>query len=69
MDSNEAVKPDTTLRVVIFSVGEDGEHVHQTIEWAAGTDLSITLGAGKSIRIEDPTDGDTKSGSGTWKQT
>jgi hypothetical protein len=57
---------DTSLQIVVFSSTTDPETIHQTIPWTYGTDPSITIGPGQSIRIEDPQDEDTKYGHGTY---
>ncbi len=60
-------KYDTTLKLVVFKPksGTDPEVIVSEVEWTWGTDPTITLGPGLSVRIEDPADADQKVGTGT----
>lgn len=67
---NALSKYDSSLeiRVVILDSAGKVVEVIQTIPWAYGTDPTIIVGAGQSIEIRDPADGDAKTGKGVYTE-
>lgn len=66
---NAQAKYDSSLLIRV--VTRDGQgvviQVHSTFEWNYGTDPTITVGAGQSIEVSDPSDTDSKTGAGTYE--
>lgn len=63
------VADDQSLRIIVFKPGDGGgnpEVIVDEIEFSSGTNPLVTIGPGMRIRIEDPSDADSKSGQGTY---
>ncbi|HMR11401.1 MAG TPA: hypothetical protein PKA88_36730 [Polyangiaceae bacterium] len=64
-EKNVQAQYDQTLEIVITD--SDGDEV-ETIVWDTTTVVTITIGPGQSVAIQDPQDGDSKSGKGTYQK-